>query len=606
MARYDRVKTYATSAFAGHAHRLLEEIADARRGLTDPERKQAYDRRVLGGAAPIAQPPQAGRGDSPLGMPTSWPTMAPGDVDFESLIATSSSPRRRSEKVSRWVVQWRKLDKASFAMGVLAMVLIQLFVLVVAVSASRMTARPKITPQTTAALSKSPELAASSNTGSEGGQVEGRAHAAAAVPEKALPPDAATSLGDVVRPATPREPEAVPPAAAVPEMAMPVSAAPESANASDAAAPSLDDVFGPPAPAASKPPSSQAGPLPIKPPEAGRPTDTLAALEPLITNSIGMKMVLIPAGEFMMGSENGYSDQKPVHRVRITKAFYLGATEVTQGQYEQVMGTNPSRFRGDPQRPVELVSWPDAMEFCRKLSQKENQEYRLPTEAEWEYACRAGSSTKWCFGDDESLLVDYAWYKKNDNGSTHAVGQKRPNAWGLYDMHGNVWEWCADWYDKDYYAKSAPHDPVCSQPPGFPAGRVVRGGSCGAAMHSGPSAERKRNWSPHGRNDIYGFRLARTPTWFELLGLPPGERDLERICQAALARYDRVRCYTTSDFGEHAQEHRAILCRLARAVRRGGLEDATVAGLLRRRQTRGPEADRRLPGYSGHARSEAA
>ena len=170
----------------------------------------------------------------------------------------------------------------------------------------------------------------------------------------------------------------------------------------------------------------------------------------VITNSIGMKLVLIPAGEFLMGSPESDSDapdeEKPQHKVRISKPFYLGVTEVTQEQYERVMGENPSRFKGDPQRPVEKVSWEDAVAFCRKLSEKEGRTYRLPTEAEWEYACRAGSQTKWSFGDDDSALKEYAWYLDNADSTTHPVAQKKPNAWGLYDMHGNVWEWCQDWY----------------------------------------------------------------------------------------------------------------------------------------------------------------
>jgi len=172
------------------------------------------------------------------------------------------------------------------------------------------------------------------------------------------------------------------------------------------------------------------------------------------TNSIGMRLVLIPPGEFQMGSPAGdgvaSSDEKPHHNVRITKPFYLGVCEVTQEQYERVMAQNPSRFKGDPQRPVGYVSWTGAAEFCRKLSEKEGVTYRLPTEAEWEYACRAGTTTRYCFGDDEASLGEYAWY---GSVGRYPVGEKTPNAWGLCDMHGNVWEWCADWYDADYYAK---------------------------------------------------------------------------------------------------------------------------------------------------------
>jgi formylglycine-generating enzyme required for sulfatase activity len=179
-----------------------------------------------------------------------------------------------------------------------------------------------------------------------------------------------------------------------------------------------------------------------------------------ITNPLGMKLNLIPPGEFAMGSpksEPGRWDDETQHLVKITKPFYLSAHEVTQAQYEQVMGKNPSYFSvsgngkgrvsGDTsQLPVERVSWNDAVEFCRKLSDEEGVEYRLPTEAEWEYACRAGTTTAYSFGNDVAQLGEYAWYADNSENTSHAVGEKKPNAWGLYDMHGNVWEWCQDWF----------------------------------------------------------------------------------------------------------------------------------------------------------------
>ncbi len=177
-----------------------------------------------------------------------------------------------------------------------------------------------------------------------------------------------------------------------------------------------------------------------------------------LTNSIGMEFVLIPAGEFDMGlasSEVGRLDwEGPVHRVKISTAFYIGKYEVTQKQWRDVMGSSPSMFKGD-NLPVEQVSWNDVGDFIKKLNEKEGgNKYRLPTEAEWEYAARAGTKTIYSFGDDESMLGDYAWYYENSALKTHDVGQKKSNPWGLYDMHGNVSEWVEDWYG-NYENKSA-------------------------------------------------------------------------------------------------------------------------------------------------------
>ncbi|MGD0900612.1 MAG: SUMF1/EgtB/PvdO family nonheme iron enzyme, partial [Thermoguttaceae bacterium] len=207
-----------------------------------------------------------------------------------------------------------------------------------------------------------------------------------------------------------------------------------------------------------------------------------------ITNSIGMKLVLIPPGEFMMGVPNSYAvnrrfaldpvwGEKPQHPVRITRPFYLGKYKVTQEEWEAVLGkgNNPSQFKG-PKNPVEQVSWDDCQQFLKKLSEMAGDprgSYRLPTEAQWEYACRAGSTGDWCFGSNEAELEDYAWYRQNSRGNTHPVGQKKPNGWRLYDMHGNVYEWCADWHDADYYKASPGSDPTG---PLSGSGRVTRGG----------------------------------------------------------------------------------------------------------------------------------
>ena len=227
------------------------------------------------------------------------------------------------------------------------------------------------------------------------------------------------------------------------------------------------------------------------------------------TNSIGMEFVLIPAGKFWMGSADddraADSDEKPRHEVTISQAFHLGKYPVTQAQWQAVMGTNPSEFEG-PDRPVENVSWKDAQTFIAKLNALEGHgRYRLPTEAEWEYACRAGSETAYSFGDDAGELGNYAWYSGNSGRKTHPVGQKQPNAWGLYDMHGNVEEWVQDWKGK--YSSGAAVDP---QGPEAGERRVLRGGSWNYGAEGCRSAHRIRFRSDY-RADYYGFRLALTP-----------------------------------------------------------------------------------------------
>jgi formylglycine-generating enzyme required for sulfatase activity/uncharacterized protein YraI len=223
-------------------------------------------------------------------------------------------------------------------------------------------------------------------------------------------------------------------------------------------------------------------------------------------NSLGMEFVRIEAGTFQMGANDGdaYNDEEPVHTVRLTQPFYLGKHEVTQGQWQAVMGNNPSMFTGDPNRPVENVSWDDVQEFIRRLNAREGGAmYRLPTEAEWEYAARAGTTTRWSFGDDAGQLGRYAWYDRNAGGQTYPVGQLQPNPWGLYDMHGNVWEWVQDWYGS--YTNGTAVDPAG---PSSGSARVLRGGSWrGVARHC-RSAGRGHD-APGFRGGNLGFRLLR-------------------------------------------------------------------------------------------------
>lgn len=223
------------------------------------------------------------------------------------------------------------------------------------------------------------------------------------------------------------------------------------------------------------------------------------------TNSIDMEFVLIPAAEFKMGSEDGFNNEEPVHEVTIGKAFYLGKYEVTQKQWVEVMGSNPSKFKGDG-LPVEQVSWNDVQEFIKKLNEKEgSNKYRLPSEAEWEYACRAGTTTHYSFGDSESKLGEYAWYQDNSGSKIHPVGQKKQNQWGLYDMHGNVYEWMQDRYHSNY--EGAPTDGSAWED-GSSSDRVVRSGGWGGYAGRVRSALRS-NGSPDVRSSNLGFRLLR-------------------------------------------------------------------------------------------------
>ena len=221
-----------------------------------------------------------------------------------------------------------------------------------------------------------------------------------------------------------------------------------------------------------------------------------------VKNSIGMHFVPITAGTFTMGGSI------TAHKVILTQPFELGVYEVTQEQYEKVMGKNPSNFTG-PQNPVENVSWDDAVEFCRKLSampaeKKAGYVYRLPTSAEWEYACRAGTTTRYSCGDSDSKLGDYASYDRNSNNTTHPVGQKHANLWGLYDMHGNVWEWCQDW--RGSYPSGSVTDPTG---PASGIRRVLRGGSFNCPKSYVHSAFRGSR-QPGSRRLSDGFRAART------------------------------------------------------------------------------------------------
>ena len=235
------------------------------------------------------------------------------------------------------------------------------------------------------------------------------------------------------------------------------------------------------------------------------------------TNSIGMQFKLIPAGKFIMGSpesEKGRRPDETQHEVTITRDYHLGSTEVTQSQWQQVMKTTPWTEAGAQSaknNPASNISWDDAAEFCRKLSDQEGREYRLPTEAEWEYACRAGSKTAYSFGDDEAALGDYAWGGEDGNKQLHSVGQKKPNAWGLYDMHGSVFEWCQEKYIA--YPKEAVIDPYrdgIGPAPAEGSPGVLRGGAWCHAKDNCRSAFRFK-FNLTLRPFTGGFRVALSP-----------------------------------------------------------------------------------------------
>lgn len=227
-----------------------------------------------------------------------------------------------------------------------------------------------------------------------------------------------------------------------------------------------------------------------------------------VVNSLGMEFRRVSPGGFRMGWDEGELGEQPAHDVKLTRPFYLGIHEVTQGHFQRIIGRNPS-YSKSTNWPVEMVSWDEADEFCKKLTEMEraagwlaqNRTYRLPTEAEWEYACRAGSTNLFSFGNDLAGLKGREWFKETSNGHPHTVGSGSPNAWGFYDMHGNVAEWCLDWYAP--YSRAEAVDPVG---PSSGTDRVFRGGSWRSTADSCRSALREKR-DPPDRMDNRGFRV---------------------------------------------------------------------------------------------------
>lgn len=203
-----------------------------------------------------------------------------------------------------------------------------------------------------------------------------------------------------------------------------------------------------------------------------------------------------------MGSANGLENERPTHRVVISHGFEIAKYEVTQAEWEGVMGSNPSHFKG-ADLPVEQVSWNDVQSFIKRINdKKDGYQYRLPTEAEWEYAARAGTTADY---GGPGNLSEMGWHSGNAGEKTHRVGTKKPNAWGLYDMHGNVWEWCQDWYDKGYYKNSPTTDP---RGPNTGLQRVCRGGGWSYSADRCKSTSRAHP-APDDRHSFVGFRLVR-------------------------------------------------------------------------------------------------
>jgi len=252
---------------------------------------------------------------------------------------------------------------------------------------------------------------------------------------------------------------------------------------------------------------------PAATPASGRePTAVAASTMPAnpvagatMVNSVGMKLIYVPPGEFRMGSdpsEPGRHDDETPHDVKITRGFWIAATEVTQAQWQKVMGFNRSEPKGD-NLPASRLSWPQAVDFCQKLSKAEGRPYRLPTEAQWEYACRSGSAGPYSGGN----LDDVAWHMDNSDEAPHEVAGKKPNAWGLYDMHGNAAEWCRDLYQRDLGSAPA----VDPTGPAEGAGaRVVRGGSWGHFARACRGAARA-SFNPAYPLDRLGLRVIIEP-----------------------------------------------------------------------------------------------
>jgi formylglycine-generating enzyme required for sulfatase activity len=531
------VRHYALGPYRDLSQRILNELGAARACLLDPSKKVRYDDglRAVAGGSFSAEPPPPNIVATPPGI---GPTRAAPPAHSGGRL----THKKRATKANRLWTSPKVVIIGGIAAGALVAT-----ILVVLLGGKK---APNERGRRPAALA---DIRVTTESGHKNGKPELKPDICEDVETKATPAETKTEAPkpppppEKSAPRPPEEPRTKPqvelprpspqPERPTPEQPAEPQTKPHEEVAEPASPRDKPTLAQPPA---AKPPSEEPKAEPPK-----TPTPPALAIAPFdgseakqhqgawakhlgvqieITNSIGMKLVLIPAGEFLMGSPNSDneadSDERPQHRVRIMRPFYLGSCEVTQAEYEKVTGGNPSHFKASGEKaPVDSVSFLDAREFCRKLAalpgeQATGGQYRLPTEAEWEYACRAGSPMRYCGGDAAKWLNDYAWHSGNSEAKTHPVGQKKPNAWGLHDVHGNVNEWCADWYYNGYYRQCQFATDLALDPPGAGFGlnqlRAYRGGGFASRARLCRAANREC-FAPDTRNRIMGIRVARHP-----------------------------------------------------------------------------------------------